>query len=72
MVSTIPGILFALKVCVYIIIICYFQSQMFEFRDVFEGSVSCFYVMIWSYILVTRHEYKLRFLCLYFRTNLSD
>jgi hypothetical protein len=39
---------------------------MFELCHVFKGSVSCFYIMNWPCIMVTRQQYMLGFLCVYF------
>jgi hypothetical protein len=48
------------------VLICYSRSQISEMCHIFETSVRYLYVIILLRILVTRQQYILRFLCVYF------
>lgn len=45
-------------------------SQIYELCHIFKGSIKYLYVMNFPCIVVTRHQYLLNFLCVYFLTNL--
>jgi len=45
--------------------ICYFHSQIFELRHIFKEFIRNQYMVILSYILVTRHNHTINPLCIY-------
>jgi hypothetical protein len=63
-VASITWIETAFKFLMKQILVSYCCSKMFEFSHIFKGSFSCFHVMIFPCILVTRHQHILRFFCL--------
>jgi hypothetical protein len=69
-VTSITGVSPAHNFLINQILICYCCSQIFEVLHIFKSSVSCLYVIILPCILVMRHQHILRFLCVYFWTNL--
>jgi hypothetical protein len=46
-------------------LICYYSSPIFEFPQIFKGSINYLYVMILPFIPVTRHQHVHSFLRVY-------
>jgi hypothetical protein len=66
MVASIPQIHSALNFLMHHVLMCYCLSQVFELCCVFKGSISYYYVLIFSRILETRLQHVLAFLYVYF------
>jgi hypothetical protein len=67
--ASVPWIQSALDFITNVILICQCRPQVFEFCHIFKRFISYPYILVLSWVPMTRHDHILCLLCIYFYTT---